>query len=85
MPTRGSERSDPPPTINIAHIPVGADIGGLVFAVGCVAIYIIGLEPVRVFFAAAVVAGVGVAILLRIWHRRRSRKDPPNRMLGIDH
>ncbi len=76
---------DSMPTINISRIPVGANIGGLVFVLGCVAVMVIGLEEVRLFLGAAAVAGAGLAVVLVSWHRRRSRKEPPNRTLGIDH
>jgi hypothetical protein len=85
MSSQDPGRLDPMPTINISKMPVGANIGGLVFVVGCIAVMVVGLEEVRMFLAAASVAGIGLAIVLVSWHRRRSRKEPPNRALGIDH
>lgn len=79
------DRLNSMPTINISRMPIGANLGGLVFVVGCVAVMVVGLEEVRMFLAAASVAGIGLAIVLVSWHRRRSRKEPPNRALDIDH
>ena len=56
------------PQIDLAKIPVGHGIAGAVFAVGSLAILVIGVPEIQVLLPAAVVAGCGIALVLR-WIR----------------
>ncbi|MGH9240420.1 MAG: hypothetical protein ACRD3G_20430 [Vicinamibacterales bacterium] len=54
------------PEINMSSIRVGGDLGGLIFAAGCVAILLIGVPGLRWFIGlslalAAVLAGATIA------------------------
>ena len=53
------------PEINMSKIPVSGDLAGLLFALGSTLIFLLGIPSLRVFFAAAVVSGCGIAIVLR--------------------
>jgi hypothetical protein len=55
--------------IRIDKIPVGAGIGGLVFAVGSVVIFLVGLPMLWYFAAGAAALGIGVALVLRLSSR----------------
>ena len=61
------------PGINFSKLEVGGDIGGLVFAVGSVVAVLIGLPVLAPMYAASIVLGIGVAVLLFEWHRRYPR------------
>ena len=52
------------PQINMAKIAVGGGIAGAVFAVGSMAIFLIGIPAIRYVFPAAIVLGCGVALVL---------------------
>jgi hypothetical protein len=58
------------PGINFSNMPVGGDLGGLIFAVGSVAAVVIGLPYLGWFFAGALAGGFAVAAALLVWHRR---------------
>ncbi len=52
------------PQINIAKIPVGGGVAGAIFAIGSMLIFLIGIPMVRVMFPAAIVLGLGIALIL---------------------
>jgi hypothetical protein len=52
------------PQINMAKIAVGGGIAGAIFAVGSMAIFLIGIPAIRYVFPAAIVLGCGVARVL---------------------
>lgn len=60
-----------PAEINLASIPVRGDGGGLIFAVGSVAI-LLGLPALRWFLLASVACAVLVACALIAWRHARS-------------
>ena len=64
-------REDDFPAINISRIRIGGDLGGLIFVVGIVTCFLIGLPEARGFFGWSLAGGVVVAALLFCWHRRR--------------
>jgi hypothetical protein len=64
-PVTGARR----PEINLSAIPVGGNVGGLIFAVGSIVIVILGLPELRWFSLAAVVTGLLVAGGLFAWRR----------------
>jgi len=57
------------PGITMHKLPVGAGFAGLVFTVGSIAIFLIGLPALWYFLAGAVALGVGVATALRLTAR----------------
>ena len=58
--------------LNISAIHVGGDAAGLAFVVGCVAIFTIGLPPLRWFVATSAFLAVGFATAVIVWHRTHS-------------
>lgn len=56
------------PEINLSSIPVGGDLGGLIFVVGSVLIVTAGIPMVRWFLVGVIAGGVGLAIFLTRWH-----------------
>ena len=66
--------SAPNPQINISKIPGGAGIAGAIFALGSMLIFLIGIPRFRYFFAAAVILGCGIALILRFVRRETPGK-----------
>jgi hypothetical protein len=60
------KNENPHPGISIHKIPVGAGIAGLIFTVGSLAIFLVGLPVLWYFLAGAVALGLGVAVLLHL-------------------
>ena len=60
---------DPHPGIAIHRVPVGADIPGLLFAVGMIFIFLLAVPVLWYVLVGGVVLGIGIAILLRAIHR----------------
>ena len=50
--------------INAAKVPVGGNIGGIIFAVATVFIFFWGIPLLRYLFPAAIVLGCGIAFVL---------------------
>jgi hypothetical protein len=50
--------------INAAKLPVGGNVGGMIFAVGTVMIFFWGIPLLRYMFPAAIIAGCGIAFVL---------------------
>jgi hypothetical protein len=72
--------------INFSRVPVGANIGGLVFVLGSVLAIVVGLPEARLFFAASAVLGLVVAVGLYGWHlRERSPDDEMTSLHLPDH
>jgi hypothetical protein len=68
--------------INIALVPVAANVGGLMFMCGSVAILAVGLSLVRGFLAVALVGGVAMASALSAWHSAHPGQRLPDNSLG---
>ena len=65
------------PEINLSAIRIGANAGGLIFAVGSIVILVLGLPAWRWFFLVAFVGGMLVAWALAAWHTTHpSRRGP---------
>jgi hypothetical protein len=58
------------PQIDIAKIPIKGWVG-LVFVIGVMAIFLIGLPAVRWFFLLSIPPGILVGGILYLLHRRR--------------
>jgi hypothetical protein len=70
------------PEINLSSIPVGGDVGGLMFMAGSMAILVAGLPAWRWFFGAALLGGVLSAGALAAWHvGHHARGLPQNRIV----
>jgi hypothetical protein len=70
------------PEINMSAIPVGADMGGLLFVLGSMFAVLAGLPMVRWFLIVAVVLGGLVAWALLAWHASHPlRLRPDNQLL----
>jgi sugar phosphate permease len=54
------------PQINVSKLAVGGGIIGLIFAVGSMAIFFIGIPLLRYMFPAAAVLGCAIALVLRL-------------------
>jgi len=63
--------------ITMHKLTVGPGLMGLLFAVGCAAIFIIGLPALWTFVAFSAALGLGVALLLRFISRHRSERAKP--------
>jgi hypothetical protein len=57
------------PTPNVSKITVGGGFAGLLITVSTVGIFLIGIPATRVFLAASLVLGIGVAAILH-WTAR---------------
>ena len=67
-----------PQMLNISAIYVGGDAAGLAFVVGCVAIFTIGLPPLRWFVATSALLAVSFAAAVVWWHRTHSIWSEPS-------
>jgi hypothetical protein len=57
------------PGITMHGIPVGAGFAGLIFTIGSLAIFLIGLPVLWYFLAGAVALGIGFATVLHFRQR----------------
>ena len=57
------------PEINMSSIRVGGDLGGLVFAAGCVAILLIGVPGLRWFIGLSLLLAGALATAVIAWRR----------------
>jgi hypothetical protein len=57
------------PGINFHKLPVSGGAAGLLVAVGSTLIFLFGIPLVRWFLAGAFALGLGVALILRVFHR----------------
>lgn len=63
--------------ITMHKLTVGPGIMGLLFAVGCALIFVIGLPALWTFVAFSAALGLGVALMLRVISRNRSERAKP--------
>lgn len=75
---------NPHPGINMHKLPVGGGFIGLVFAIGCSLIFVIGFPTLWYFVALAFALGIGVAIVLKLAANRRSDRNRPLSILHAD-
>jgi hypothetical protein len=68
------------PQINASQLIVGGGFVGAIFAVGSAAIFLIGIPILRVMFPAAIVLGVGVAL---VFHFRRHKTPGAPWLLAV--
>ena len=58
-------------------LPVGGGFVGILFAVGCAAIFIIGLPSLWYFVAFSAGLGVAIAALIRYFQQGREDRNKP--------
>jgi hypothetical protein len=71
------------PEINFSSMPVGGNIGGLIFMAGSMAILVSGLPMWRWFFGAAVAGGLLTAGLVYVWHTARPMHGLPENHIHL--
>lgn len=59
------------PGISMHKLPIGGGIAGLVFAVGSMGIFLIGIPALWYFLGLALVLGIGIAVVLHFTDRAR--------------
>jgi len=55
--------------INVSKIPIGGDLGGLVFVAGCIAIYVVSLPPLRWFALVSLAMACVYAVVMVGWRK----------------
>jgi hypothetical protein len=70
------------PEINLSAIPVGGNVGGLIFAAGSVLIVILGLPELRWFLTAALGSGLIAGGVLTAWRRREPSDIRPRNSIA---
>ena len=70
--------------ISMHKLSVGPGFVGVVFAVGCSLVFVIGLPALWSFVAFSAALGLGIALLLRLINRRRSERMKPLSILQTD-
>jgi hypothetical protein len=68
------------PQINISAVPVGADVGGLLFVGAALLTFIIGLPAMRTFAVASMLCSLISAAVLVYW--RRAVTTPVTRLVS---
>ena len=66
-----------PQMLNISSVYIGGDAAGLAFVVGCVAIFVMGLPPLRWFVLASSILAVLFALAVIGWHRTHAVWSEP--------
>ena len=67
-------QESPNPQINVSKIPGGGGLAGVLFAVGGMLIFLIGIPRFRFFLLAAAVLGCGIALILQFVRRETPGK-----------
>jgi hypothetical protein len=60
------------PGISVHHIQVGGGIAGLIFTVGSVVVFLLGIPALWYFLGCAIALGAGIAVVLRMLRRGNS-------------
>ena len=55
--------------INVSKIPIGGDLGGLVFVAGCIAIVVVSLPPLRWFALTSLAMACVYAVVMVGWRK----------------
>lgn len=70
------------PGISMHKLPVGPGFVGLLFTLGCVLIFLLGLPQLWYFLALSAALGVAVAMILKFVNRHRSERAKPLSILS---
>ena len=57
------------PEINMSHIRMGGGVAGLIFTVGCMAIFLVGSPWLWFFLFSAIALGAGIGTVMHLLHR----------------
>jgi hypothetical protein len=74
--------ADRHPGITMHKLSFGGGFAGLLFAVGSVLIFVLGLPALWYFIAVAFALGVGIAVFLRSISGRLSERNKPPSILS---
>lgn len=72
------------PGINMHKLPVGGGFIGLLFAVGCAVIFILGFPTLWYFVVFSGGLGIAIALLIRIVHQCSSDRSKPLSILSAE-
>ena len=72
------------PGINMHKLPVGGGFIGLLFAVGCATIFILGFPTLWYFVAFSAGLGIALALLMRFVHQPMSDRNKPLSILNVE-
>jgi len=61
----------PHPGIDMAKIPVGGGVAGVIFAVGSMLVFLFGIPSLWYFLVLAVALGAGIGVVLHYTDRAR--------------
>lgn len=65
------------PGISMHRLPVGGGFVGVLFAVGCAAIFLIGMPSLWYFVAFSAGLGIAIAALIRFFQQGNSDRNKP--------
>lgn len=71
------------PEINFSRLPVGGNIGGLIFMAGSMAILVAGLPAWRWFFGVAVAGGFLTAAIVFRWRAAHPMRGLPQNLIVL--
>jgi hypothetical protein len=60
------------PGISMHHISVGSNVAGLIFVIGTIFIFGVGIPALRVLLVISGILGILVAGIIRRWHKRHA-------------
>jgi membrane protein implicated in regulation of membrane protease activity len=70
------------PGISMHKLPVGGGFVGILFAVGCAAIFVLGLPSLWYFVAFSAALGIAIAALIRFFQQDTEDRHKPLSILG---
>jgi hypothetical protein len=65
------EQQNSYPEINMSHVRVGGGIAGLIFSLGTVYIFVVGVPEIRSFFGWSLALGTLISIALHLLHSHK--------------
>jgi UDP-N-acetylmuramyl pentapeptide phosphotransferase/UDP-N-acetylglucosamine-1-phosphate transferase len=71
------------PGITMHKIPVAGTVGGFIFAIGIIVLALIGLPLAKWFLLAAVILGVGVVGILRLYRKLHPQTEVEEVQLNV--
>jgi hypothetical protein len=66
------------PDINLSQIKVGGTVGGLIFAIGSMAIFLVGVQGLWLFLIGAIALGAGFATIFYLIRRAAAKHESRN-------